>query len=192
MGLNIGEAINLAPVEWLPWAFKAKEQYSLDKQVPTLALERILCGALELAWKNRGTNETGGWIAEDAEGIKKHFVTYHNTLSSRIDELASREKTKMTVDSPLIDHVGSSVGDVRCLNCHTFCYMAMATCACRNKSATCLRQECVTLLDECDRCDELEIHLHPLLAQWEKLATVTRIHGFKGTFLKSHSYTVFA
>lgn len=80
-GFKIGEAINYAPVEWLPWAFKAEEQYSLDEQTPTLALERILCGALMLAWTTTGTNETGGWTLENPNGIKKNIL-WHTTPPS--------------------------------------------------------------------------------------------------------------
>ncbi|KAH7294151.1 hypothetical protein KP509_28G058700 [Ceratopteris richardii] len=173
-GFNCAEAVNVAPIDWLPAGQNAVEMYRQEKRKITVSHDKLLLGA---AQKYLLITRQPFGPSSDREAVAwRELFAEHDVLSrvfkERVElEKASRRKVEEFVHIRRMDKNFDSTDAKECIVCHYDLHLSAVGCECAQERYTCL--EHVHDLCPCEKSRKHALYRYEIL-ELEAIATALR------------------
>lgn len=151
-GFNCAEAVNVAPVDWLPHGQSAIELYSSQSRKTSVSHDKLLLGAAcaavrslwELSINGRSSPESIRWL----DGCGKDGILT-KAVKERVEmEKERRETLTIGIETKKMDRDFDSSDERECVFCFYDLHLSAAGCLCSSDRFTCLSHG--KLLCSCD------------------------------------------
>ncbi|XP_015794969.1 lysine-specific demethylase 5D isoform X2 [Tetranychus urticae] len=134
-GLNLAEAVNFAPSEWISIGRICVDHYSMLQRYPVFSHDELICRMASIA------DQLDIAIAIATYDDMLEMVERENRLRRELDEWGVTQKQQMVFEAIPDD-------DRQCFYCRTTCYLSSLSCECKSDTFVCLAHR-----DKlCDKC----------------------------------------
>ena len=132
-GFNIGEAVNFATSDWLPYGSNACRQYASVRRLPVLPQEEMVFHAAQRLWEqDHKAQSTGGCtLTSQPSGM-------HASLDTVLRATFRQEVCRMLSSVDKLQATGASVQimdkqsrSLLCSRCLSLCYYGIVLCRCQ-------------------------------------------------------------
>lgn len=125
-GYNFAEAVNFAPVDWIPMGRECVEHYSSLHRYCVFSHDELICKMASVP---------------DSLNSKLASATHHDML--KMLEVENRQR-KALLEWGVVDAEREAFelladDERKCAECNTTCFLSAVTCRCNPKKVTCLR-----------------------------------------------------
>ncbi|KAI5054909.1 hypothetical protein GOP47_0030054 [Adiantum capillus-veneris] len=156
-GFNCAEAVNVAPIDWLPAGQNAVELYSQQKRKSTVSHDKLLLGTVN-KYLSVLSHQLSRLPADASSIAWQELFAQHNVLSmvfkERVDlERSRRCKIEGLVHTLRMDKNFDVTDAKECSVCHYDLHLSAIGCECAQDRYTCLEHVC-----ELCGCDKSKKH----------------------------------
>lgn len=118
-GLNLAEAVNFAPSEWISIGRICVDHYSMLQRYPVFSHDELICRMASIA------DQLDIAIAIATYDDMLEMVERENRLRRELDEWGVTQKQQMVFEAIPDD-------DRQCFYCRTTCYLSSLSCECKS------------------------------------------------------------